>query len=161
VEERKTTGHGTGREAPGTLLVEALAALAVLGFVAVAAGGMGAAALRGARLADDHAAARRAAVSVLARAAAVSWARVPAVLGGTPDDTALVVSSSERPDHELLAGLARRPSGAVVRVRALGLAPGGLPERFRRAVAIRLSVRVTWQGRDGREHRVSLVETRF
>ena len=159
--EQRVMRRVVREEERGVLLPEALAALAVLGLVAVGAAGMAAVALRGERLAAEHAAARRAAVSALARVATVSWVRLPLVFGGSGDDTALAVSSSRNPGHGLVAGLAEGLPRAEVLVRAEGLAPGGAAARFREAVAIRVRARVTWRGRDGAVHRVVLAETRY
>ncbi len=144
----------------GVLLPEALAALVLVGLVALAASGLVAAALWGERDAASLAAARGAAGSALARVAACSWARLPSLFGSSPGDSRFLADSRGDPTPEVVAGLVDGlPAGRlVIVVEPLG--PGGNRVPFREAVACRVRARVTWW-RGDRRRRVEAVDVRY
>lgn len=143
----------------GAALVEALAAVAVLGAAALGAASL---AQRAAGVAAEAARldlAREAGQAVHARLDTVSWYRLPEVFRAAPtDDEAMVASGEGAPSdwEDLLAPL---PRGRI-QARLTGLARGGGAAPFLDAVALRIDVRVIYDD-GGRRRVVALSATRF
>ncbi|MCU0229790.1 MAG: hypothetical protein MUC67_00275 [Acidobacteria bacterium] len=143
----------------GAALVEALAAVAVLGAAALGAASL---AQRAAGVAAEAARldlAREAGQAVHARLDTVGWYRLPEVFRAAPTDAEATVASGDGAPSDWEDLLAPLPRGRI-QARLTGLARGGGAAPFLDAVALRIDVRVIYDD-GGRRRVVALSATRF
>lgn len=144
----------------GAVLLEALVALALLGFVAVGAASLGHGAARLTREAGRLDEALMIAETLLARTSGVSFARLPEFFAASPDavDATLDTGDDSAPADwiELAQGLPEARITAILQ----GVAAGGGAARLDAGVALRVRVRVAWT-ETGRRREVELTDVRF
>ncbi len=143
----------------GAALVEALAALAILGVASLGAASL---AQRAAGLAAEAARldlARESAEAVHARLDTVGWYRLPELFDASPADAESTVATGDGAPADWEELLARLPRGRI-QARLVGLNRGGARVAFADAVALRVEVRVAYDD-GGRRRVVAIAATRF
>lgn len=133
------------RRQRGALLVEALVALALAGFVAAGGAALAELASRTGRAAERLDLAREAALGVHEQLGAVPFAALPARFGASSTDLARTLDSDRgEVPPEWLAGAAALPA-VRMEVALEGLAAGAGAAPCAGALALRVRVRVTWR----------------
>ncbi|RMF75974.1 MAG: hypothetical protein D6738_02475 [Acidobacteria bacterium] len=154
--------HARGETRPGergVVLLDALVAGALLGLLAFATLALVDHALRIGREADRLDAARAAAHQVLEELEAASWHALPETFRAADADRVAVLDTADGSAPARWSALAARlPSGRIV-ARLAGLGPGGAPQAFGAAIALRVAATVSW-AEDGRTRSVRLVTVR-
>ena len=148
-------------QARGFALLDALFAMALLTFAAVATASLVHGAMHQARHAERLDRARAACETILARLSQVSWHALPERFGGTPgDELAILGTAFGTAPADWPPLLTPLPEGQAT-ARLEGLGPGGAGAPFASAVALRIRVEVSYRQGNGARRAARLTAVRF